>query len=174
MKFYRFLVLGIIIVFFLQTQAIGADSLKIGVLDMETLQQRSRTFKQVRDKLKKRFDMLRKKLQAEEDQIIKLEEELRKQSMMLSLDAKEDKQKELEKRRRHYKYIYGEVTQEMKDAELEATRKVGKEIEKIVEKIGQEEGYTLILEMGTMGLIYYDDAIDITDQVTKAFDQKKQ
>ena len=66
MKFYRFLVLGIIIVFFLQNQAIGADSLKIGVLDMETLQQRSRAFKQVRDKLKKRFDMLRKKLQAEE------------------------------------------------------------------------------------------------------------
>lgn len=174
MKAYHFLILGIILMFCLPNQATGTDSLKIGVLDMKRLQQESKSFQEVREKLKKRYEMLKKKLQAEEDEILKLEEELRKQSMMLSLDAKEDKRKELDKKRRHYKYIYGEVTQEMKDAELEATRKVGREIEKVVQKIGAREGYTLILEQGAVGLIYYDDAIDITAQVTKAYDRNKQ
>ena len=118
--------------------------------------------------------MLKKKLKAEEEGILRLEEELRKQSMMLSLDAKEDKQMELEKKRRHYKYIYGEVTQDMKDTEIDATRKVGREIEKIVQKIAKRDGYTIILEQGAVGLIYYNDSIDITDQVRKAYDRKKQ
>jgi len=67
--------------------------------------------------------------------------------------------------------MYGEVTQEMKDAEFEATRRVGKEIEKIVEKMSQKEKFTIILEDGTVGLIYYDDTIDITNQVTEAYDK---
>ncbi|MCJ7684634.1 MAG: OmpH family outer membrane protein, partial [Desulfobacteraceae bacterium] len=70
--------------------------------------------------------------------------------------------------------MYSEVTQEMKDAEFEATRKVGKEIEKIVEKMSQKAGYTIILEDGTVGLIYYDNAIDITNQVTEAYDKLSQ
>jgi len=135
------------------------------------LQQNSVRFQKIREGLKLRFNALQMKLDGERAQIAKIEEELRKQSMMLSLDAKEDKEMELGKRTRHYKYMYGEVTQEMKDAEFEATRKVGKEIEKVVEKMSKKEGYTIILEAGTMGLVYSDDAIDITKQVTEAYDK---
>jgi len=141
---------------------------------MKKLQQNSVRFQKIREVLKKKFNVLQKKLDGERAQIAKIEEELRKQSMMLSLDAKEDKEMELGKRTRHYKYMYGEVTQEMKDAEFEATRKVGKEIEKIVEKMSQKEGYTIILEDGTVGLIYYNIAIDITNQVTEAYDKLSQ
>ena len=158
------------LLFCLQSRIVRAQDIKIGVLNMQKLQQNSMRFQKIREVLKKKFNALQKKLDGERAQIAKIEEELRKQSMMLSLDAKEDKEMVLGKRTRHYKYMYGEVTQEMKDAEFEATRRVGKEIEKIVEKISQKEKYTLILEDGTVGLIYYDNAIDITNQVTKAYD----
>ena len=102
-----------------------------------------------------------------------MQEDLQKQSMMLSLDARQDKQREMDERTRHYNYVYGEVTQEMKDAEADATRKVGMEIEKVVEKIAEKEKYTIILEAGAVGLVYYNNAIDITDQVTKAYDEVK-
>lgn len=165
--------LCVLMLFCLQGRIVLAGGVRIGVLDMKALQQNSVRFQKVREKLKKRFNALQKKLDAERAQIAKVEEELRKQSMMLSLDAKEDKQNELGKMSRHYKYMYGEVTQEMKDAEFEATRKVGREIEQIVEKMSKKESFTIILEAGTTGLIYYNDAIDITDQVTKAYDSMK-
>jgi outer membrane protein len=158
------------LLFCLQGRIVWAQDIKIGVLNMQKLQQNSVRFQKIREVLKKKFNALQKKLDGERAQIAKIEEELRKQSMMLSLDAKEDKEMELGKRTRHYKYMYGEVTQEMKDAEFEATRRIGKEIEKIVEKMSQKEKYTIILEDGTVGLIYYDNAIDITNQVTKAYD----
>lgn len=147
-----------------------AQNVKIGVLNMKRLQQNSVKFQKIREELKAKYNSLQKKLDAEREQISKIEEDLQKQSMMLSLDAKEGKEMELGKKTRHYKYMYEEITQEMKNSEYEATKKVGKEIEKIVEKIAQAEGYTIILEEGTMGMIYYDNAIDITDRVTKAYD----
>ncbi|MBW1780351.1 MAG: OmpH family outer membrane protein [Deltaproteobacteria bacterium] len=162
------------LLFCLHNQPVRAEGAKIGVLNMKRLQQNSVRFQTIREELKKKFNALQKKLEAERAQIAKIEEDLQKQSMMLSLDAKEDKEMELGKMTRHYKYMYGEVTQEMKDAEFEATKRVGKEIEKIVEKMAQKEGYTLILEEGAVGLIYYNNTVDITDRVTKAYDKLKQ
>jgi outer membrane protein len=164
------LLIGLSFLFCLYHGQAWAEDIKIGVLNMKRLQQNSVKFQKLREELKQKFNALQKKLDAERDQINKLEEELQKQSMMLSLDAKEGKEMELGKKTRHYKYMYEEVTQEMKNAEYEATRKVGSEIQKIVEKIAQSEGYSLILEEGTMGLIYYNNVLDITDRVTKAYD----
>ena len=172
-KFFCVLFCGAFLLSMQYTAAFAGD-VKIGVLDMKRLQQRSANFQKIREGLKQTYNGFQKKLDTEREQIQKLEKELQKQSMMLSLDAKEDKEMELGKLTRHYKYMVGEVTQEMKDAEFEATRKVGKEIEKVVEKIGKKEGYTVILEQGTVGLVYFNNAIDITDQVIKAYDQMKQ
>jgi len=174
MKRYGFMMLSMVFLWCAQGPSVWAAEVKIGVLNMKQLQRNSVKFQEVRQKLKQKFEGLQKKLDAERAQIDKLEQELQKQSMMLSLDAKEGKQKELEKLTRHYKYMYGEVTQEMKDAEYEATRKVGKVIEGVVEKIAKSENYTVILEESTTGLIYYSNAIDITDQITKAYDQLKE
>jgi outer membrane protein len=105
--------------------------------------------------------------------LIEIEEELKKQSIMLSLDAKEDKVRELERKRRQYKYLADDFTQEMKQAQLDARKTLAKELEKVVAKIGKREAYTMIMEKRTVGLVYYDHAIDITEQVVKAYDQLK-
>jgi outer membrane protein len=173
MKKFLWILLSGVFLFSMQYTAAFAGEMKIGVLDMKRLQQGSANFQRIKEGLKKKYNVFQKKLDTEKNQIQKLERDLQKQSMMLSLDAKEDKAMELGKLTRHYKYMVGEVTQEMKDAEFEATRKVGKEIEKIVEKIGKKQGYTVILEDGTVGLVFYDSAIDITAQVIKAYDKMK-
>jgi outer membrane protein len=171
MKHFFRLILGVIIVLGFQNNALAASSLKIGVVDIQKLQQQSKAFQKARAKLRTKFEAMQKKLDEEKNALLKLEQDFKKQSMMLSLDAQEDKKRELEKKRRYYKYLYEDFTQDMKDAEMEATKSVGKELEKVVQKIAEKDAYTLILERRTVGLIFYDDAIDITDQVTKAYDK---
>jgi outer membrane protein len=153
--------------------ALGADALKVGVVDIQQFQKASKEFQKIGAGLKQKFDQLQKKLDSEKKALQKLEEDFGKQSMMLSLDAKEDKKRELEKKRRHYKYLYEDYTAEMKDAEREATRTVGKELEKAVRNIGDKEKFTLILEKRMVGLLYFADRIDITDKVAKIYDQMK-
>ena len=173
MKHFFCLLVAITFVIGLQYNAFSADSCKIAVINMQKLQEKSKKFQEIREGLRQRHEILQKKLDDEKNEVVKMEEELKKQGMMLSLDAKEDKLKQLTKKKRYYKYLAEEFTQEMKEAEIAATNKFGKEIEKVVTKIGEREAYTLILGKRTVGLVYYNNAIDITDEVIKAYDQKK-
>ena len=173
MKHLFSLVAAVILVISFQNNALCADNCKFGVVDIEKFQEESKSFQIIRESLKQKYESLQERLEEKKVELIKIEEELKKQSMMLSLDAKEDKEKELEKKRRRYKYLADEFTQEMKQAQLEVRKKLAKELEKVVEKIGKKDGYTMIMERRTIGLLYYDNAIDITDQVIKAYDQLK-
>jgi outer membrane protein len=160
-------------VFFTLQQTALADT-KIGVVDMQEFQKKSKAFGVHRAKLKEKFDSLQKKMEAEKESLRKAEDEFRKQMMMLSLDAQEDKRRELEKKQRRYKFVNSEYVQEMKAAETDATRTVGMEIGKVVNKIGKAKGHAIIIEKRSLGLIYWNDAIDITEEVIEAYDKANQ
>jgi len=158
----------------IQTGALAEGPVKIGVVDVKEFQEKSIAFQKIRNELQGKFQSLQKKLEDEKNALLKLEEDYRKQSMMLSLDAKGDKRSELEKKRRYYKYLYEDLSEQMKDAERDATRRILKELEGVVQKIADDEGYMLILERSTPGLVFVDSTLNITDQVTKAYDRTHQ
>jgi outer membrane protein len=173
MKRFCVLLLFAFAALFMTTETSVAQTIKIGVVDIQKFQKKSKAFQSTSAKLKTKFDALQKKLDDERTSLVKLEEDFKKQSMMLSLDAQEDKKRDLDKKRRYYKYLYEELTLEMKDLEQEATNDVGKELEKVVKKLAEKEAYTLILEKRTLGLIYYSNTIDLTDRVVDAYDASK-
>ena len=47
-----------------------------------------------------------------------------------------------------------------------------KDIRKVVEELGRDEGYTVILEKNAQGVMYTDDALDITDKVVERYNAK--
>ena len=162
-----------VFLFFFQANAIGAESVKIGVLDMQKFQATSKAMQIETQKLQKKYDDMKKRLEDEVKALQKLEDELKKQSLMLSLDAQSSKKREGESKRRYIQFLRNDFSQEMKDTDQENTQRILKEVEKIVAKIAKDGGYSLILEKKAIGLIYSDDALDITDQVVKAYDSLK-
>lgn len=164
----------IVFFFFFQGIALGARPIKIGVVDMNVLQQKSTAFKKVRDELKKKLDAMQQKLNVQKNALLKMEEDYRKQSMMLSLDAQEDKKTKLERKQRYYKYLFDDFNIEMKNAEQMAKQKISRQLSKILKKIAEDGHYTIIFERRTPGLLFYDDSVDVTNQVIKAYDSQKQ
>lgn len=164
--------LGLLAVVFLQPAPLAAQNVKVGVVDLQKFQKNSKAFQRASLVVKKKFDDMQQKLNDERNALGKLDEELKKQSMMLSLDAQEDKKREFEKKQRQFKFMYDEYSQEMKETEMEAIKKVMKELEKVVEEMGKKEGYTIILERRTLGLLYFNNTIDLTDRVTEAYDKQ--
>lgn len=164
--------LGLLAVVFLQPAPLAAQNVKVGVVDLQKFQKNSKAFQRASLVVKKKFDDMQQKLNDERNALGKLDEELKKQSMMLSLDAQEDKKREFEKKQRLFKFTYDEYSQEMKETEMEAIKKVMKELEKVVEEMGKKEGYTIILERRTLGLLYFNNTIDLTDRVTEAYDKQ--
>jgi outer membrane protein len=173
MKGLKGLFLGILMVVFLFPAApLAAQAVKVGVVDLQKFQKNSKSFQKSSVSVKKKFDDMQQKLNDERTALAKLEEEFKKQTMMLSLDAQEDKKRELDKKQRHFKFMYDDFSQEMKEVEMDAIKKVMKDLEKIVEKMGEKEGYTIILERRTLGLLYFNNTVDLTDRVTDAYDKQ--
>ncbi|MFP3927337.1 MAG: OmpH family outer membrane protein [Desulfobacteraceae bacterium] len=164
-------VLCLLAVPFIGTAA--AESVKIGVVDIDEFRANSIAFREESEKLRAKFEEMQQKLEQEKNALREMEEEFRKQQMMLSLDAKDDKRQELEKKRRYYRYLHEDFTEQMKYAEQEVTRRVLGELKGVVEEIAKAEGYTLVIEQSAPGVIYTDDAVDITKRVTEAYDRRK-
>ena len=172
MKYFIGLIVGIICLLSWQPGAIAADD-KIGVVDLQKIQQNSASYKKLSESYIKKLEPQKQELEKKKSELIDFEEGIKKQSMMLSLDAKEDKRKEYEKLGRRYKYLENEYYQAIKEAELEVRRSVLKDVAKVMESIGKKDKYLLILERGSSGILYNSDTIDITDQVIKEYDRLK-
>jgi len=148
----------------------GTSSTKIAVVDIQKLQAISKKFQAIKAQIQKKVDQLEKELNDQKEELMKIEAEFRKQSLMLSLDAQADKQKELKQKRLHLEYLYKDYTEQMKDTVREAEQKLLMDLKGITKKIAEKDGYLLVFEIRSPGLIVYDDTIDITDKVVQAYD----
>ena len=157
-------------IFFFCSNALGASAPKIGTVDIQKFQKTSRAFQKTSARIQKKYEDMKKTLEEERKALQQLEEDFKKQSMMLSLDAHEDKKRELDRKKRYVKYLVDDFSQEMKETDRDNTKKILKELEKIIQKVGKDGGYTVIFEKNTIGLIYASGTTDITDQVVKLYD----
>ena len=173
MKHLISLIVGVAFLLSFQVNGYSAESLKIAVVDLQKLQRESTGFKKLSESYAKKLEPKKNELDREKESLRELEEEMKKQNLMLSLDAKESKMKEHGKKSRRLKYLENELLQELMEAEMEVKRSLLIDISKIVGEIGKKENYTVILEKGSSGFLYSSDSVDITDQVTKAYDQMK-
>jgi len=153
------------------SNALAAQVSKVAVVDFQAFQQKSKAFQKIGAGFQKKIDEMKKKFDAEQAALKKMEVDFNKQSMMLSLDAQADKKRELERKRRYNKYLYEDLSTELKELEIRASNKVAKELEKVIRKIAKEEGYHLVFRRLSPGLLFYDDAIEITEKVIEIYDK---
>ena len=62
----------------------------------------------------------------------------------------------------------------MRKAQEKEKKRMLKELGKVIEKIGSEENFTLIIEKRAGGVLYWADSIDITEKVIRAYEQMKE
>ena len=153
--------------------SLAADALKIGCIDFQKVLNESDAGK----KAKTDLEMLVKSKQTNLDEkgktIEKLKADLEKQASVLSAEAKKSKEEELEKMLREYQRLVQDSQTEVKKKELELTDVIIKDIRQIVEKMGEEGGYTLIIERTGGMVLYSTKDIDLTDVVIKKYNQSK-
>jgi len=102
-----------------------------------------------------------------------LKESLEKQAPMLTLDARAAREKDYQNKLREFQR-WGEDTQnEVNQKRMEMERNISIGLQKVIQKVGADEGYTLILEKNENIVLFVSKAIDITDRVIKAYDAQK-
>ncbi len=169
----RFITLTILIVATLFTsQAYAADVAKIGVLHFEKILNDSSAGKLTQKKLKDKWTELQKKIDSEKKAIQDMDMALKRESLVLSKEKKRDRGREIEDRIDDFKKMNTDYTEEFRIMQNERINQIQKDVFEIANAIGKKEGFLLILERKTAGVIYMPDQVDITDRIVKAYNVK--
>lgn len=159
--------LVVVILLLTGTSVFAADTLKIGFVDLVKALNESESGK----KAKADLEFLIKSKQVAIDEkgktIEKGKNDLEKQASVLSQDARKSKEEELERLIREYQRLVTDSQSDVKKKEGELTGDILKDIRSIIQKIGQEGAYTLILENAEGQILYSIKEIDLTDVVIK-------
>ncbi len=161
------------VLFCMPVSSMAVDALKIGCIDFQRVLNESDAGK----KAKADLEILVKSKQTTIDEkgkmIEKMKADLEKQASVLSAEAKKSKEEELEKGLREYQRLVQDSQTEVKKKELELTDVIIKDMRQLVEKMGEEGGYTLIMEKTGGMVLYSTKDIDLTDAVIKRYNQSK-
>jgi outer membrane protein len=152
--------------------SVWAAEIKIGILDIQKFQQKSAIFKKKKDAMENRFKAQRQKIDQESAALNKLETDFQKQRSVLGQEALKDKVLEIEAKRRLVKFLAEDFNEAVKAAELEAAQDVEKDLSDIIKTYAKQGAFTIIFDKRTMGLLWTEGAIDITDKIIEIYDRQ--
>ncbi len=164
----------IALILFVHGIVFGQELTRVGLIDLQRCLQESIEGKRTTEVLKRKKAELQKQLDKKQQELLELRREFEKQSMMLSMDAQESKRRDVERKTRELEYYLQDLNEEMARAQDREKKRIFDELGTVIEKIGSEGNYAIILEKRAGAVLYWNKAVDITDQVIKAYDKLKQ
>jgi outer membrane protein len=181
------LVLGIAIWLSLLGVAQAQKGLKIGVVDLQAVLDNSVRGKAAKDrlqqlglKLQEEIKDKRETKEEREKELQKLRTELRSQGLVLSKKAQEEKAEAFRKQVRELKRFIDDTnrfiedaTQEFREREVRETQRLLQEIRDVVQEVGKQQKYSLILEgnEGAALVLYFSSTVSLTSEIVQRYDQ---
>jgi outer membrane protein len=152
-------------------QWVSAQELKIAFVDARRAVASSNSGKAAKGKLDKLTEQKRDELRPREQELKRLSEEFEAQRFVLSKDALADREIQLLKRRRDLERDFQAAQEEFEIEQRRVFDPLLRSVRAAVQKVGEDKGFTVILERGSPGVLYYEDGLDITDLVIERLNE---
>ena len=154
----------------------AAEAFKIGVVDQQAVLQRTKAGKRALDELQE-FRAARQRIVSSDDEELKrLERELREQEGTLSEPTKREKQEQFRSKLDTYQRRFQDFNREIETKQRGFAEEYQKKIEAATAAVAKQGGYSLVLEKGseqTLRVVLYATPVtDLTEQVVKEFDRQ--
>lgn len=146
-----------------------ADAPKIAVVDLQRAINETEDGRKAKDRLKKLFESRQQGLDKKQQELKKLKDELEQQKNVLARDVLEKKVEAYQKQLVELQQVYVDYQKELAEKEGELTKGIVERMEKILRRIGQTDGYAMIVERGEAGVIYVPSNYDLTDVVIQRY-----
>jgi outer membrane protein len=146
---------------------------RIGYVDVQRVIVRSVAGVAAREQLEKDKVAMQKDVDNRKIEVDKLREEMEKKGLVLSAESRREKDETLQRKVRDLRRLAEDLEKELQKKEQQATQRILQELTGIIEKMGKERGFLLIVERRSGGVIYGDPEGDVTDEVIKLYDQEK-
>ncbi len=143
--------------------------IKVAFVDLQRALQSVESGKKAKSSLEKEFNDKKKVLEAEEKAIQKITEDFKKQSMVLSEEAKIRKQNEIQERLLKYRELFSKSQFDIQNRERELTEPILKKLRVIIEDLGKKNTYNFILEKNENNVLFSLSKDDLTEEVIRTY-----
>jgi Skp family chaperone for outer membrane proteins len=166
-------ILLILFVAGLVSSGYAQQPMKVGVVKSDEVLARSQEGKRVTAQLEAKNKTLQEDLARIDDRIRDLETRLNTQRLTLSQEALGNLASDLDKQRTDRARFVEDSRRELNDLQLRLFNRLQNELRPIIEEIGKERNMDLIFDANGSGIIYFNPAIDITQEVIQKYDASK-
>ncbi len=146
--------------------------LKVGSVDLQRAAQESLAGQEAFGNLQSDFAKKKGTIERQQKEIKRLQEELNKQGLILTEESKKEKEEAYVKKLKNLQRYVDDSNEELQVKQRELTQQILIDLVKIVDKLGEEGQYTLIVER-QQGVLYASESIDLTEEVKNRYDQLK-
>ncbi len=152
--------------------SIASAQVKIGVVDLQRAINETEDGRQAKRRLKKLFDERQKSLNGKQESLKAQKESLERQQDVLSEDALKKKVEKYQADLMELQNEYVQYQQELTQKESELTGKILEKMQGILRRIGQTDGYTLIVEANEGGIVWVPSNLDLTDVLIQRYNKQ--
>ena len=155
--------------------AVAADApaaYKIATIDLQKALQTVNAGKKARGNLEKEVKSKQKMIQDEENALKKLDEEFKKQSLVLNDEAKSKKIQELQERAMKFQQMRGQFQMELQKKEGDLISPIIGNMRDMIKDLANKKGYNVVLDKNENSVLFSNDKDDMTQELIDAYNGK--
>ena len=141
--------------------AAAAEPIKVGILDFQKVLETSKAGRVAKEKINTAGKEMETELKQRKDQIEQESKNLERELLVMEEDARQQREMQIRQ----------QIRDQVKTQEQTLIRKIQKEVFELAEKMGKEDGFSLILEKRESAALYFDESLDITDLLIQRYDE---
>jgi outer membrane protein len=166
------MVIGILILGGWLGSVLAAD-IKIGFVDIQKAVNECNAGKEAKKTIVKEVEKFQRLIAEKQKELQTIKDSLEKQAPMLTPDARATKEKDLQTKGREFQRWGEDYQNEINQKRIEIERNISLGLQKVIQKVGADEGYTLIVEKNETIVLFASKSIDLTDKIIKLYDMQK-
>jgi len=152
---------------------VQAQTIKVGVVNSQEILEKSIEGKKAIAQLEEKNRKTQQDLAKLDDQIRQLETKLNTQGLTMTQEAVISLSADLDRKRTERQRMAEDATKDMQELQQRLYLKIQNEVMPIINKLGQEKGLDLILDLRASGVLYFNPVVDLTSEVIRRYDATK-
>lgn len=147
-----------------------AYSANVVYVDVEYALATTKAGKKAKEEMDKQLKQRNEMMEKTKKDIMKLEEDYKKQELVLTEKKKNEKKEEYLKKVENFKNLGTKSQQEMQELEQKLANPILTKMKEIIQKLSKEKGYEMVVTKNA--LVYADEKQDITKDLIERFDKE--
>lgn len=163
-------VIALLLVLLAATTA-QAQTQKIGFVDLQRALNESEAGKRAKEDFRGQLDKVQTDLKRKKDELDRMKEQIEKKGAVLKDEERRNMEKDFQKKVRDFERTYKDTQTEMQGKDNELTAKILADLQEVIQEVGRDEGYTLILEAST-NVLYGNPSADLTERIIETYNTR--